>query len=105
MRNLFTVLILLVVAPSAFAEDYARSAITDVSWVAMAKALCMAVAVLGAAYGQGKAASTALDGIARNPSAAGKIQTPLIISLALLEALAILAFVIANGISVSSIAG
>ena len=104
MRKLLPALILLIAAP-AFADGHVASAITDVSWVAMAKALCMAVAVLGAAYGQGKAASTALDGIARNPSAAGKIQTPLIISLALLEALAILAFVIANGISVSSIAG
>ena len=103
MRKLLPALVLVFVAP-AFAQEYA-SKITDVSWVAMAKGLCMALAVMGAAYGQGKAASTALDGIARNPSAAGKIQTPLIISLALLEALAILAFVIANGMSVSSITG
>ena len=41
--------------------------------------------------GQGKAAAAALDGIARQPEAAGKIQTAMIIGLALIESLVIYA--------------
>jgi len=43
---------------------------------------------------QGKAISTGLEGIARNPGAAGKIQTPMIIGLAFVESLVIYALVI-----------
>ena len=52
------------------------------------------VAVLGGAIGQGKAASSALEGIARQPEAAGKIQTAMIIGLALIESLVIYALLI-----------
>jgi F-type H+-transporting ATPase subunit c len=53
------------------------------------------VAVLSGAIGQGKAASAALEGIARQPEAAGKIQTAMIIGLALIESLVIYALLIA----------
>lgn len=53
------------------------------------------VAVLSGAIGQGKAASSALEGIARQPEAAGKIQTAMIIGLALIESLVIYALLIA----------
>ena len=46
-------------------------------------------------FSQSRAAAAALEGIARNPQAADKVQTPLIISLALIESLVILGFVIA----------
>jgi F-type H+-transporting ATPase subunit c len=49
------------------------------------------IAVLSGAIGQGKAASAALEGIARQPEAAGKIQTAMIIGLALIESLVIYA--------------
>ncbi len=52
------------------------------------------VAVLSGAIGQGKAASAALEGIARQPEAAGKIQTAMIIGLALIESLVIYALLI-----------
>ena len=45
--------------------------------------------------GQGRAATAALDGIARNPGAADKIFTPMILGLALIESLVIYALVIA----------
>jgi F-type H+-transporting ATPase subunit c len=41
------------------------------------------------------ATTSALEGIARNPSASGKIFTPMIIGLALIESLVIYALVIA----------
>ncbi len=52
------------------------------------------VAVLSGAIGQGKAASAALEGIARQPEAAGRIQTAMIIGLALIESLVIYALLI-----------
>jgi F-type H+-transporting ATPase subunit c len=52
-------------------------------------------AVWSAAIGQGKAAAAALEGIARQPEAAGKIQTAMIIGLALIESLVIYALLIA----------
>ncbi len=52
------------------------------------------VAVLSGAIGQSKAASAALEGIARQPEAAGKIQTAMIIGLALIESLVIYALLI-----------
>lgn len=44
--------------------------------------------VIGAGYGLGKIGSSAMDAIARQPEAAGKIQTAMIIIGALLEGLA-----------------
>ena len=47
-----------------------------------------------AGLGQGRATAAALIGIARNPGAASKIQTPMIIGLALIESLVIYALAI-----------
>lgn len=63
--------------------------------LAIAVGFGLPVAVLSAGLGQGKAASAALEGIARQPEAAGKIQTAMIIGLALIESLVIYALVIA----------
>jgi len=52
------------------------------------------IAVIGGALGQGRAAGSALEGIARQPEAAGKIQTAMIIGLALIESLVIYALLI-----------
>lgn len=54
-------------------------------------AIGLPIAVIGAGLGQGKAAAAALEGIARQPEAAGKIQTVMIIALALIESLVIYA--------------
>ena len=61
----------------------------------LAAALTISSAAIGGAIAQGKAASVALEGIARNPAAADKLFTPMIIALALIESLVIYAFVIA----------
>jgi F-type H+-transporting ATPase subunit c len=62
---------------------------------AIGAAIAIAVGVLGGALGQGRAAAAALEGISRNPGAAGRIQTPMILGLALIESLVLLSFVIA----------
>jgi len=64
-------------------------------WAAGAAGLAIGLGVLGGAMGQGKAAAAALEGISRNPGAAARIQTPMILGLALIESLVLLSFVIA----------
>jgi len=64
-------------------------------FLAIGSALAIAIAAFGGAISQGKVAAAAMEGIARNPEASGKIFTPLIISLALIESLVIYALVIA----------
>ena len=64
-------------------------------YLALASGLGIAIASFGGALGQGRAAAAALEGIARNPGAAGTIQTPMIIGLALIESLVIYSLVIA----------
>jgi len=53
-----------------------------------------AIAVAGGAIGQGRVAASAVEGAARNPSAAGRIQTMMILGLALIESLVLFALVI-----------
>ena len=64
-------------------------------WIALAAGLGIGIAALGGGIGQGKAAAAALDGIARNPGAAGQIRGPMILGLALIESLVIYALIIA----------
>lgn len=82
---------------SAFAQDdHAGSNAFDVkAWSAAGAGLAIGLAVLGGALGQGRAAAAALEGISRNPGASARIQTPMILGLALIESLVLLAFVIA----------
>ncbi|MFP5458510.1 MAG: ATP synthase F0 subunit C [Bacteriovoracia bacterium] len=65
------------------------------AWLAIAAGATITAAAIGGAAAQSKAASVALEGIARNPAAADKLFTPMIIALALIESLVIYAFVIA----------
>ena len=53
-----------------------------------------ALAIIGAGYGIGRLAESALEGMARQPEAAGDIRTAMIIAAALIEGLAFLALVI-----------
>lgn len=52
------------------------------------------IAVLGAGLGIGKIGSSAMEAIARQPEAAGKIQTAMIISAALIEGVALFGVVV-----------
>lgn len=92
---LLTVLFLVSTAPAAFAatESAGDSGLFGLG-VALATAFCIAIAALGGALGQGIAVRGAMEGIARNPGASGKIMTTMIIGLALIESLVIYALVI-----------
>ena len=63
--------------------------------IAIAAALSIALSTLGPGLGQGIAASKAMEAMARQPEMAGKIQTAMILALALMEALAIYGLLIA----------
>ncbi len=64
--------------------------------VMIAALVSLGLAILGGTLGQGRAAAAAYAGICRNPSAADKVFTPLILGLALIESLVILGFVALN---------
>lgn len=83
------------------ASKFALGTVSDANFLGLmglGAGLGVGLAAFGAASGQGKAAAAALDGIARNPSAQGKMFVPLVLSLALMESLVIFSFLVTNGI-------
>jgi F-type H+-transporting ATPase subunit c len=87
------------ISSSAFAQGAEAAAASPASnaeaMAALGAGLAIGLAVLGGGLGQGKAAAAALEGISRNPGAAPRIQTPMILGLALIESLVLFAFLIA----------
>ena len=61
----------------------------------IAAALAVGLASIGPGIGQGSAASSAVEGIARQPEAEGKIRGTLLLSLAFMESLTIYGLVVA----------
>lgn len=62
---------------------------------AISAAIAIGLAALGAALGDSKVSSTALDGMTRQPEMAGKLLTNMLISVGLIESIPIIAAVIA----------
>jgi F-type H+-transporting ATPase subunit c len=83
----------------ASAQQAAAAAGAQASWVGpftvIAAGIGMALAAGLCGLGQGRAIASAVEGIARQPGAAARIQTAMIIGLALIESLAIYTLVIA----------
>ncbi len=95
----FTVLVLslaiALTATAAFAEGAAAPAAAAGGLTTGVAALfAIAIAAFGGSIGMGLSISRAVEGIARNPEASGKIMTTMIIGLALIESLAIYTLVI-----------
>ena len=87
-------------APLAFASEAAGGSDSAAKMdyfgmAAMACGLGIGLAALGTGIGQGIGLAKAAEGVARNPSASGKITTTLIIGLAMIESLCIYALVVA----------
>ena len=95
LKYLFlTIAALALLSVSAFAQD--NQSTVDSS-NAMAKGIgvlgfCLAAGLAG--IGQGLVGSRGAEGAARNPGAAGQVQTLMIIALALIESLVLFALVI-----------
>ncbi|MDT8442200.1 MAG: ATP synthase F0 subunit C [Desulfuromonadales bacterium] len=65
------------------------------AWCMIAAGFGMAIGSFGTGLGQGIAIKSAVEGVARNPGASGKIMTIMLIGLAMIESLAIYVFVVA----------
>ncbi len=94
----FSVLALALMSIPAMAQAGGAGAADNESTVAAYKALAAGLgfglaAGLGA-IGQSRIGASAVEGAARNPGAAGTVQTMMIIGLALIESLVLLALVI-----------
>jgi len=93
---LFAVAGILMSAMSVFAQAGAAPAPVDnnIGLKALAAGIGFAIAVFGGAIGQSRIGAAACEGAARNPGAAGRIQTMMILGLALIESLVLFALVI-----------
>ena len=93
MKKLLVVLTSLVgvlmVAPAAFAQgaDAAAGGGGGKALTALAVAIGMGTAAFGCGLGQGRIASAACEGMARNPGAAGPIRAAMILGLVFVETL------------------
>jgi F-type H+-transporting ATPase subunit c len=94
----FTGAVLFLASSAAFAADGGGGGNRELG-LAIGAGLAVGLAALGGGLGQGRSASAALEGIARNPQANNKIFVPMILALALTESLVLLGFLIANGLS------
>ena len=61
----------------------------------LAAGLAVGMAAIGCGLGQGRLASSALEGMARNPQASGDIRTSMMIALAFPESLVLFSFAVA----------
>jgi F-type H+-transporting ATPase subunit c len=77
-----------ILAPAAFAQATGDTT-HDKGLTAIAAGIGMAIAAFGAGLGQGRTASAACEGIARNPGAAGAIRASMILGLVFIETLAL----------------
>jgi len=91
---LFAIAGLFLAAPAFAQEAGAKAAASAVNWVALTSGFAMAIASAGCGYAQGKAASAACEGLARNPGARAGIQFALILALVLIESMALYTFAI-----------
>ena len=97
LKMLPALLLVAIWSNAALAEEVTHAA-SDNSWkglVGLSAGLAMGLAVHGAATGQGRLASSALEGMARNPQSAGKIQISMLLAMAFPESLVLFALVIA----------
>jgi F-type H+-transporting ATPase subunit c len=83
----------LLLADTAWAQEAAPA---GAGWgAALGAGLAFGLAALGCGLGQGLTAGNTTAGIARNPGAAGAMNTPFILGMALIESIALIGFVTA----------
>ena len=94
---LFAVVGILASSMSVFAQAAAEAgdnASSVSKYRALAAGVGFAIAVFGGAVGQSRIGAAACEGAARNPGAAGRIQTMMILGLALIESLVLFALLV-----------
>ena len=95
-RLFFVVVAVLMAAVPVLAQAPEGAAAGDggAGLKAIAAGIGFAIAVFGGALGQSRIGAAACEGAARNPGASAKIQTMMILGLALIESLVLFALVI-----------
>jgi F-type H+-transporting ATPase subunit c len=63
--------------------------------IAIGAGIAVGLAALGIGIGQGFGVGKAMEGISKQPEAAGNIRTTLIVGMAIMETMGVLSFVIA----------
>lgn len=91
---LFSILATLFAATTAFAADGSGDS-SNFGWYAISAALAIGLPALAGTLAQGRTAAAALEGIARNPGASGKIFVPMILGMALIESLVLFGLIMA----------
>ena|SRR2546428_4665011 len=81
-------------AMPVFAADPQPATDSSIGLKAIAAGVGFAIAVFGGALGQSRIGAAAVEGAARNPGAAGRIQTMMILGLALIESLVLFALLV-----------
>lgn len=92
-RIALLVMMLLLVATPAFAQEAAAAPATAYSVMAGA-AVGAGLIIIGAGFGIGKIGASAVESMARQPEVAGSIQTAMIISAALIEGATFFALIV-----------
>jgi F-type H+-transporting ATPase subunit c len=98
--GLLTTLLVLAFATVAMAADAGAAAgdkaegLRFFVYSAVAAGFAIAIAAFGCGIGQGMAVKGAVEGIARNPDASGKVTVTMLIGLAMIESLSIYALVV-----------
>lgn len=99
--GLLTTLLVLGLTTAALAADAGAGAgdkamgLSFFVYSAVAAGFGIAIAAFGCGIGQGMAVRGAVEGIARNPDASGKVTVTMLIGLAMIESLSIYALVVA----------
>ena len=100
IKNVMHACVLVLLSTPAFAAAAAPEAAVGIKgWYALAAALAIGLPVLAGALAQGRTAAAALEGIARNPEASGKIFVPMILGLAMIESLVLFGLIVAFTLS------
>jgi F-type H+-transporting ATPase subunit c len=92
----FAVVGMLMSATAAMAQTTAAADndFTRQKYLYIAAGFGFALAAAAGAIGQSRVAASAVEGVARNPGASGRIQTLMILGLALIESLVLFALLI-----------
>jgi F-type H+-transporting ATPase subunit c len=102
MKKINLALIASAMVPALALAEEGTTAATVVSspvgMVAIGAGLCVGFAAAMVGLGQSRAAAAAVEGVARNPGAAGKVLAPLVLSLALMEGLVLFAWLTGGAI-------
>ena len=91
---LFAVIGLLMTSVPVLAQAQQAAVDNSSGLKAIAAGVGFAIAVFGGALGQSRIGAAACEGAARNPGAAGRIQTMMILGLALIESLVLFALLV-----------